>query len=87
MENDLGRIAKCRYKTKMEFRSGFCRVDLTTVAQELLAFITPKSRVFKGKVMDFRGHQRPSTLPGTDEQKCVHIEVETSRTRVDFSRG
>ena len=47
MENTLERIAKCRYKTKMDKRSGFFQVDLTAAAQELLAFITPKGRVFK----------------------------------------
>ena len=29
MENTLERIAKCRYKTKMDKRSGFWQVDLT----------------------------------------------------------
>ena len=53
MENTLERIAKCRYKTKMDKRSGFWQVDLTTAAQELLAFITPKGRVFKWKVLPF----------------------------------
>ena len=53
MENTLERIAKCRYKTKMDKRSGFWQVDLTAAAQDLLAFITPKGRVFKWKVMPF----------------------------------
>ena len=51
MENTLKGIANCRYKTKMDKRSGFWQVDLTAAAQELLAFITPKGRVFKWKVM------------------------------------
>ena len=41
MENTLERIAKCRYKTKMDKRSGFWQVDLTAAAQELLAFPNP----------------------------------------------
>ena len=53
MENTLERIAKCRYRTKMDIRSGFGQVDLTVAAQELLALITPKGRVFKWKVMPF----------------------------------
>ena len=53
MENTLERIAKCRYKAKMDKRSGFWQVDLTAAAQELLAFITPKGRVFQWKVMPF----------------------------------
>ena len=51
MGNTLEHIAKCRYKTKMEKLSGFWQVDLTAAAHELLAFITPKGRVFKWKVM------------------------------------
>ena len=53
MENTLERIAKCRYKTKIDKPSGFWQVDLTAAAQELLAFITPKGRVFKWQVMPF----------------------------------
>ena len=53
MENTLERIAKCRYKTKMNKRSGFWQVDLTAAVQELQAFTTPKSGVFKWKVMPF----------------------------------
>ena len=53
MENTLERIAKCRYKMKMDKRSGFWQVHLTTATHELLAFLTPKGRVFKWKVMPF----------------------------------
>ena len=53
MENTLEHIAECRYKTKRDKRSGFCQVDLTAAGQELLAFITPKGRVFKWTVMPF----------------------------------
>ena len=53
MENTLERIAKCRFKTKMDKRSGLRQVDLTRAAQELLPFVTPKGRVFRWKVMPF----------------------------------
>ena len=53
MESTLECIAKCRYKTKMDKRTGFCQVDLTAAAQELLAFISPKGRVLEWKVMPF----------------------------------
>ena len=53
MESTLEKIASCRYKTKMDKRSGFWQVDLTPHAQELLAFITPQGRLFKWKVMPF----------------------------------
>ena len=53
MENTLERIAKCRLKTNMDKRSGFWQVDLTRAAEELLASVTPKGRVFRWKVMPF----------------------------------
>ena len=53
MESTLEKIASCRYKTKMDKRSGFWQVDLTPNPQELFAFITPQGRVFKWKVMPF----------------------------------
>ena len=53
MENTLECIAKCRYKTKMDKRSGFWQVELTAAAQKLLVFITPKARIFKWKVIPF----------------------------------
>ena len=53
MEKTLERIAKCRYKTQMDRRSGFWQVDLTAAAQELLPFIPSKGGVFKWKVMPF----------------------------------
>ena len=52
-ENTLERIAKYRFKSKMDKRTGFSQVDLTRAAQELLAFVTPKRRVFCWKVMPF----------------------------------
>ena len=45
MGSTLKKIASCRYKTKMDKRSGFWRVDLMSNAQELLAFMTPQARV------------------------------------------
>ena len=53
MEHTLEKIAKCRFKTKMDKRSGFWHIDLTRAAQELLAFVTHKGRVFRWKVMPF----------------------------------
>ena len=53
MEHTLERIAKCRFKTKMDKCSGFWQVDLTRAAQELLAFVNPEGPVFCWKVMPF----------------------------------
>ena len=53
MQNTRERIAKRRFKTKMDRRSGFWQVDLPRAAQELLTFVMPKGRVFRWKVMPF----------------------------------
>ena len=53
MQSTLEKIASCRYKNKMDKRSGFWQVGLTPSALELLAFITPQGRLFKWKVMPF----------------------------------
>ena len=60
MENTLERIIKCRFKNKMDKRSGLWQVDLTRAAQELLAFVTPKRRVFHWKVMPCRVRNAPA---------------------------
>ena len=60
MESILEKIASCRYKTKMDKRSGFRQVDLMPNGQELLAFITPQGRVFKWKVMPFGVAKKPA---------------------------
>ena len=85
MENTLERIAKCRYKTKMDKRSGFWQVDLTAAAQELLAFITPKGRVFKWKVMPFWVANATALFQELMNQIFLHTEAQASSTGVDFS--
>ena len=46
MENTIENAASCKFKSKMDKRSGFWRVDLTECAKELMAFRTPNRRVF-----------------------------------------
>ena len=53
MENTVETAAGCRYKTKMDKRSGFWQIDLTERAQDLTAFIAPDGRVYKWRVMPF----------------------------------
>ena len=60
MENTLERIAKCRFKTKIDKRSGFWQVDLPQAAQEVFAFVTPKGNAFRWKVMPFRVANAPA---------------------------
>ena len=72
MENTLERIAKRGYKTKMDKCRGFWQVDLTAAAQELLAFITPKGRVFKCKVMPFGVANAPALFQEPMNKFCIY---------------
>ena len=72
IENTLDRIAKCRFKTKMDKRSCFWQVHLTRAAQELLAFVTPKGRVFRWKGMPFGVANAPALFRGLkNKMLCI----------------
>ena len=60
IENTLEQIEKCGLKMKTAKRSGFWQIDLARTAQELLAFVTPKGRVFRWKVMPFHAASAPA---------------------------
>ena len=86
MENTMERIAKCRYKTTMDKRSGFWQVDLAAASQELLAFITPKGRLFKWKVMPFG----VANIPALSEElmnKILYILKRRPLVQELISRG
>ena len=85
-ESILEKIASCRYKTKMDKRSGFWQVDLTPNAQELLAFITPQGRVFKWKVMPFGVANAPA-LFGELMNKILSILRRRPKVQELISRG
>ena len=51
MENTIENAASCKFKSKMDKRSGFWQVDLTERAKELMAFRTPNGRAFRWLVM------------------------------------
>ena len=65
-------------KTKMDKRNGFWQVDLTTAAQELLAFITPKGRVFKWKVMPFGVAKRTMSFSSVNFSLFVRKTISES---------
>ena len=86
MENTLERIAKCRYNTKMHKRSGCWQVDRTAAAQELLAIIPPRGRVFKWKVMPFGVGNAPALFQEV-MNKILYILRRTPLVRDLISRG
>ena len=84
-EFTLDKIASCRYKTKMDKRSGFWQVDLTPNAQELLAFITPQGSVFKWKIMPFGVANAPP--PFQELMNKIHPTTKTQGARTHFRWG
>jgi hypothetical protein len=76
METTVERSAKCRYKTKMDLRSGFWQVELSERAKDLLAFVTPRGRVFRWKVMPFRVANAPAVF-----QELISKILSMTRTR------
>ena len=86
MENTLERIAKCRFNTKMDKRSGFWQVYLTRVAQELLAFVTTEGRVFSRKVMPFGVANAPALFLER-RKKILYIVSRRLLVQEQVSRG
>ena len=86
MENTLERIAKCQSKTKEDTHSGFWQVDLTPAAQELLAFGTPKGRVFRWKVMPFGVANGPALFQEL-MNKILYILIPRPLVQILGSRG
>ena len=52
----------CRYKSRLDKRSGFWQVELTKRAQDLSVFVAPSGHVFKWKVMPFGLANAPVTF-------------------------
>ena len=53
LEQALERAAPCRFKSKLDKRSGFWQVELTKRAQDLSTFIALNGQVFNWQVMPF----------------------------------
>ena len=53
MEQLVESLAKCRYKTKLDMRSGFWQVGLSERAKNLCAFCIPSGRCFRPLCMMF----------------------------------
>ena len=62
VERALERASACRYKIKLDKRSGSWQVELTKRAQDLPASVAPNSQVFKWKVMPFGLPITPTTF-------------------------
>ena len=84
--NTLERSAKCRFKTKVDKRSGFWQVDRIRGAQKLLAFVTPKGRVLRSKVMPFGVGNAPALFQEL-MKKILYIRRRRRLVQELVSRG
>ena len=74
MEALIEGMAKCRFKTKLDLRSGFWQVGLSKRAQELTCFVTPSGRVFRWLVMPFGLQQAPCIFQEMMELVCGKVK-------------
>ena len=72
MESTLEKIASCRYKTKMDKRSGFWQVDLTPNAVGTTGLHHPSGEGVQVEGHAVRRGQRTRSIPRADEQDLVH---------------
>ena len=56
------RISTCKFKSKLDLRSGFWQVDLTKRAADLLCFKLPNGRIFQWQVMPFGVSSAPAVF-------------------------
>ena len=61
-EQVLERAAHCRYKSKLDNRSGFWQMELMKRAQDVSAFVAPNGQGVKCKVMPFGLTNAPATF-------------------------
>ena len=75
LEQALERAAYCRFKSKLDKRSGFWQVELTKCAQDLSAFIAPIGQVFNWKVMPFGLTNAPATFQEVMNQVVARMKL------------
>ena len=75
LEQALERAAHCRFKSKLDKRSGFWDVELTKGAQDLSAFIAPNGQVFKWKLTPFGLTNAPATFQELMNQVVARMKL------------
>ena len=75
LEQALQRPAHCRFKSKLDKRSGFWQVELTKRAPDLSAFFAPNGQVFKWKVLPFGLTNAPATFQELMNQVVARMKM------------
>lgn len=86
MESTIERAASVRFKSKLDLRSGFWQVDLTEQAKDLLAFVTPRGRIFKWNVMPFGVHSAPALFQELMSKVLAEVRLQPEVKEL-FSKG
>ena len=73
MEEMVESLAKCRFKSKMDLRSGFWQIGLTKRAQDLTTFTTPSGRCFRWLCMPFGLQGAPGVFQEMMEILCTKV--------------
>ena len=74
LERALERASSCRYKSKLDKRSGFWQVELTKRAQDLSAFVAPNGQLFKWKDVPSCLANAPATSQELINQVLQHMK-------------
>jgi hypothetical protein len=75
MEEMIENLAKCRYKSKMDLRSGFWQIGLSDRAKELCAFVTPSGRCYQWLCMPFGLQGAPGVFQEMMEILCSKVKL------------
>ena len=74
MEVLIEDLSRCKYKTKMDLRSGFWQVSLSERARELTTFVTPSGRCFQWLCMPFGLQGAPGVFSELMEILCGKVK-------------
>jgi len=74
MEVLIEDLCKCKFKTKMDLRSGFWQVGMSKRAQELTTFTTPSGRCFQWLCMPFGLQGAPGVFAELMEILCGKVK-------------
>ena len=73
-------LAKFKWKSKLDLRSGFWQVSLTPRAQELTSFCTPSGRIFRWTCMPFGLQGAPGIIQEMMEEVCCRTRAKLKET-------
>ena len=75
MECMIEKMASCKWKSKMDLRSGFWQVGMSEKAKDLTAFTTPSGRCFRWNCMPFGLQGAPGVFQEMMEQVCAKTKA------------